>query len=120
MIGQRWQPLRALWASDLYRHYLGARGGHAGLRARVVHVPARLMHKHVRYQDSIAISWDTQIGPGCFIGHFGGVMVNRSARIASNLNISHGVKIGPGCVADGVECATEGASNEHGAAREAS
>jgi serine O-acetyltransferase len=109
-----------LWRSDLYRHLQGGTGWRAGLRAyrlvpgfrfmfwlrlaaatagqggawRLVHVAARLMHKHYRFKFGISIPWQTRIGPGFYIGHFGGIVVNEAARIGRNVNISHGVTIG--------------------------
>ena len=34
------------------------------------------------------------IGPGLYIGHFGGIIVSSAAVIGENCNISHGVTIG--------------------------
>ena len=42
----------------------------------------------------ISIPHDTPIGPGLFIGHFGGIAVNNEARIGRNCDLSHGVTIG--------------------------
>ncbi len=112
--------LRSLWHADLYRHLGGAHGFKAGLRAyrlvpgfrfmfwlrlaamtgsssglwRVPHVLARLMHKRLRVKFGISIPYNTEIGPGFYIGHFGGIVVNEAARIGRNCNISHGVTIG--------------------------
>ncbi len=116
-----WQhTLRMLWRADLYRHLQGASGWRAGLRAYrmvpgfrflfwlrlaamtrgagalwpLVHVLARYMHKHYRFKFGISIPYDTQIGPGFYIGHFGGIVVSRDARIGRNCNISQNVTIG--------------------------
>ncbi len=112
--------LRMLWRSDLYRHLGGQLGWRAALRAyrlvpgfrfmfwlrlaamtrssrgwwRIAHLAARLMHKHLRVKFGLSIPYDTEIGPGFYIGHFGGIVVNRAARIGRNCNISHGVTIG--------------------------
>jgi serine O-acetyltransferase len=42
----------------------------------------------------ISIPFNTQIGHGLFIGHFGGIVVNENAIIGRNCNLSHGVTIG--------------------------
>lgn len=116
----RWASLRFLWASDLYRHLGGASGFKAGLRAyrlvpgfrfmfwlrlaaathgagglnKLLHMVARLMHKHYKFKFGLSIPWQTEIGPGFYIGHHGGIVVNEAARIGRNCNISHGVTIG--------------------------
>ncbi len=112
--------LGMLWRSDLYRHLGGRQGLRAGLRAyrlvpgfrfmfwlrlaamtrtsgglwRVAHAVARLMHRRLRFKFGISIPYTTQIGPGFYIGHFGGIVINEAVRIGRNCNISHGVTIG--------------------------
>ena len=114
------QALRSLWRCDLYRHLQGQGGWRAGLRAyrlvpgfrfmfwlrlaamtrgsgglwTLAHVAARLMHRRLRYKFGISIPYNTEIGPGFYIGHCGGIVVNEAARIGRNCNISHGVTIG--------------------------
>ena len=46
------------------------------------------------YRFGIAISPDAEIGPGLYIGHFGGIVVNEAVRIGRNCNLSHDVTIG--------------------------
>jgi len=120
MNAQQRAHLRSLWHADLYRHLGGRSGFKAGLRAyrlvpgfrfmfwlrlafatagarglwRPVHLLARLMHKHLRFKFGISIPYNTSIGPGFYIGHFGGIVVNEAARIGRNCNISQGVTIG--------------------------
>ena len=48
----------------------------------------------IRY--GIVIPWTTNIGPGFYIGHFGGIVINSNVVIGSNVNISHGITIGQG------------------------
>jgi len=117
--GQR-RALRMLWRADLYRHLGGQGGLKAGLRAyrlvpgfrfmfwlrlaamtrasgglwKLAHVGARLMHRRLRFRFGIAIPYATRIGPGFYIGHCGGIVVNEAARIGRNCNISQGVTIG--------------------------
>lgn len=42
----------------------------------------------------INLPYATDIGPGLFIGHAGGIVVNSACRIGRNCNISHNVTIG--------------------------
>jgi serine O-acetyltransferase len=42
----------------------------------------------------IVIPAGTSIGPGFYIGHFGGIVVNETAVIGANCNIAQGVSIG--------------------------
>ena len=55
---------------------------------------ARLVLRHYKYKLGISIPINTRIGPGFYIGHFGGIIVNGQTRIGRNCNLSHGVTIG--------------------------
>lgn len=55
---------------------------------------ARLMLNHYEYKYGISIPYETSIGSGFYIGHFGGIVVNGFSRIGCNCNISHGVTLG--------------------------
>lgn len=66
---------------------------HALLR-HVLHPFARAMLRRLTYKLGISIPPDTSIGSGFYIGHFGGIVVNRKAIIGKNCNISHGVTLG--------------------------
>jgi serine O-acetyltransferase len=57
---------------------------------------AWLILQHYEYKYGISISYQTQIGSGLYIGHFGGIVVNQFTRIGKNCNISHQVTIGKG------------------------
>lgn len=120
MNGAQRRALASLWRADLYRHFNGQRGLAAGLRAyrmvpgfrfmfwlrlaamtrasslpwRPAHLLARLMHRRLRFRLGISIPYTTRIGPGFYIGHFGGIVVSAGAVIGRNCNISHGVTIG--------------------------
>jgi serine O-acetyltransferase len=47
-----------------------------------------------RFRYGFDISPQTKIGPGFYIGHFGGVVVSPFSIIGANVNIAHGVTIG--------------------------
>lgn len=52
-----------------------------------------ILHKYsLKY--GILIPYNTCIGPGLYIGHYGGIVINDKVIIGSNCNINHGVTIG--------------------------
>ena len=55
---------------------------------------AWLILRHFEYKYGISIPYQTQIGSGFYIGHFGGIVVNRNAVIGRNCNFSHQVTLG--------------------------
>jgi len=55
---------------------------------------AWLILMHYEYKYGISISYQTHIGSGLYIGHFGGIVVNQNAIIGKNCNISHQVTLG--------------------------
>jgi serine O-acetyltransferase len=54
----------------------------------------RLLYHHYRFKYGFDISPATSIGPGLFIGHFGGVVISPNAVLGANINIAQGVTIG--------------------------
>jgi serine O-acetyltransferase len=54
----------------------------------------RMHFHHYRFRYGFDISPTTQIGPGLYIGHFGGVVISPYAVIGANVNIAQGVTIG--------------------------
>jgi serine O-acetyltransferase len=50
--------------------------------------------KRYKYAYGFDIPAECDIGPGLYICHFGGVIVNPAARLGANININHGVTIG--------------------------
>lgn len=55
---------------------------------------ARLILHNLTYKLGISIPYNTKIGSGFYIGHFGGIVVNERSIIGKNCNISHGVTLG--------------------------
>lgn len=55
---------------------------------------ARFVMKQFGYRYNVAIPPRTDIGPGLFIGHVGGIVVNGRTKIGKNCNLSQGVTIG--------------------------
>jgi serine O-acetyltransferase len=66
---------------------------HPLCRHTIYHV-ARVMLTHYTYKFGISIPFETSIGSGFYIGHFGGIVVNENSVIGKNCNISHGVTLG--------------------------
>lgn len=54
----------------------------------------RVLYHHYRFRYGLNISPTTRIGPGLYIGHFGGVVISPYAVLGSNINIAQGVTIG--------------------------
>lgn len=54
----------------------------------------RLWFNHYRFRYGMDISPMTKIGPGLYIGHFGGIVISPNAVLGSNVNIAQGVTIG--------------------------
>lgn len=61
---------------------------------RPAFVLSRLVLRRHQYRYGIDIPYNTRIGPGLYIGHGFGVVINHEAVIGSNCNLSHGVTIG--------------------------
>ena len=55
---------------------------------------ARVILNHYQYKYGISISYQTEIGKGLYIGHFGGIVINPQSVIGKNCNLSHEVTIG--------------------------
>ncbi len=60
----------------------------------IFYVFSRLRLHRLQLKYGISIPYNTQIGPGLYIGHNGGIVVNNHAIIGKNCNINHGVTIG--------------------------
>lgn len=54
----------------------------------------RLALRHYSFKYGYQIPWQTEIGPGLYIGHHGTIIVNPSSKIGKNCNISSGVLLG--------------------------
>lgn len=63
-------------------------------RGRAARTAALLVFKRFERRWGISIPFDTPIGEGFYIGHFGGIFVSPAARIGRNCNISQGVTLG--------------------------
>lgn len=54
----------------------------------------RTLLQHYRFRYGFDISPTTAIGPGLYVGHFGGVVISPYAVLGANVNIAQGVTIG--------------------------
>lgn len=50
--------------------------------------------RHYQFKYGISIHYTSNIGPGLYIGHFGGIIVNPNVRIGSNVNLSPNILLG--------------------------
>ena len=60
----------------------------------VPYILHRILLNRYRFKFGFDISPQTVIGPGLYIGHFGGVVISPHAILGANVNIAHGVTIG--------------------------
>lgn len=71
---------------------------HFGRKKRGPAIFAYAWHRfwlnHYRFRYGFDISPTTAIGPGLYIGHFGGVVISPYAVLGRNINIAQGVTIG--------------------------
>lgn len=59
-----------------------------------LYIMCRILLNHYQFKYGISIPYNTEIGPGFYIGHFGGIIVNSETKIGRNCNINHEVTIG--------------------------
>lgn len=67
---------------------------HYRRRNRLLFYVFYLWLRRVKFKYGIDISYRTAIGPGFYIGHFGGIVVHGDTIIGANCNLSQGVTIG--------------------------
>lgn len=61
---------------------------------KVFYLVPWLVLSRLKYKFGLDIPAETLIGPGFYIGHFGGVVISAKSKIGKNCNISQGVTIG--------------------------
>lgn len=54
----------------------------------------QLLHHRVKNHYGISIPYGTRIGPGFYVGHFGGIFLNAGSVIGRDCNLSQGVTLG--------------------------
>lgn len=60
----------------------------------ILYPVSKFILKHYEYKFGVSIPYDTKIGAGFYIGHFGTIVVNNFSKIGINCNISQGVTLG--------------------------
>jgi serine O-acetyltransferase len=88
---------QGFWASAVFRlsHWALSSCRIPGLRT-MVKAGCILFQKFIEIVTGICIPARCAIGPGLYIGHFGGIFVDSDARLGENCNIAQGVTIGKG------------------------
>jgi len=88
---------QGFWASTVFRvsHWALTRWRFPGLRT-VVKAGCIIAQKFIEIITGICIPGRCDIGPGLYVGHFGGIFVDAQARIGANCNLAQGVTIGEG------------------------
>lgn len=71
-------------------HYLKQRG----VIWRPVYYLCRLMLHRCSIKYGISIPYNTRVGLGIYIGHYGGIVINNETIIGRDCNINHGVTLG--------------------------
>jgi serine O-acetyltransferase len=86
---------QGLWALFVYRvnNYVYRSGLPRALKVIFLLVGV-IFQKLIEIITGISLPYKAEIGPGLYIGHFGGIIINGKARIGANCNISQGVTIG--------------------------
>jgi serine O-acetyltransferase len=90
-----------LWAIAVYRfgQYLYFEAP-SSVRT-LLRIPYEIAHKVLELIVDIHLWPDTQIGPGLYIAHYGGIWINPRATLGSNCILAHGVTIGAPMAAGG-------------------
>jgi serine O-acetyltransferase len=65
--------------------------------AQIGYVLSRWMLWRCGLRFGIDIPYNTQVGPGLYIGHYGGIVVSHEAVIGADCNINHQVTVGVKC-----------------------
>lgn len=90
--------LRSMLFRSGPHHYIFWMRSCAALSTKPLLLPifilARLALRRAQYRYAIDIPFRTTIGPGLYIGHGFGIVVNSEAVIGSNCNLSQGVTMG--------------------------
>src|SRR5262249_29653438 len=88
---------QGFWATAVFRlcHWLMTRGRLGGLRV-LAKIPCLVLQKFVEVITGICIPAECNIGPGLYVGHFGGIFIDARSLLGENCNVAQGVTIGEG------------------------
>jgi serine O-acetyltransferase len=86
---------QGLWALCVYRiNNKIYRSKLPGILKRILLFFGLFWQKYIEIVAGISLPYSATIGPYCYIGHFGGVIINANAVLGADCNISQGVTIG--------------------------
>jgi serine O-acetyltransferase len=88
---------QGFWATAVFRvsHWMIARVRVRGVRP-LVRIPCLLLEKFIEVLTGISIPAQCNIGPGLYVGHFGGIFIDSRSVLGKNCNVAQGVTIGEG------------------------
>jgi len=88
---------QGFWATAVFRlcHGMIAHARWRGVRV-LVKIPCLLLEKFIEVVTGISIPAQCNIGPGLYVGHFGGIFIDARALLGENCNVAQGVTIGEG------------------------
>jgi serine O-acetyltransferase len=88
---------QGFWATAVFRlcHWLITRIRLRGVRV-LVKIPCLLLEKFIEVLTGISIPAQCNIGPGLYVGHFGGIFIDARSFLGENCNVAQGVTIGEG------------------------
>lgn len=95
----RWRVVLAVLARDMgawavleyrFRHWAAAQRWRRHLLRPLTFVT----HLAIKVLGGISVATRAEIGPGLYIGHFGGIIIGPEVRAGENLNLSQNVTIG--------------------------
>lgn len=88
---------QGFWASSVYRvsHWALTHQQLAFLRG-MVQAGCVVLQKVIELVAGISIPATSNIGPGIYIGHFGGIFIDAECQVGRNCNLSQGVTLGQG------------------------
>lgn len=82
------------WFTPGFRYTFFMRICQYTIKIKCIHWIFRLILRHYQFKYGISIHHTSNIGPGLYIGHFGGIIVNPNVRIGSNVNLSPNILLG--------------------------
>lgn len=86
--------LKIFFKEPGYRYVFFYRATRAWRNIPVLNVIAKLLLRRCSHRFCIQIPYDTNIGEGLYIGHFGTMVINKGATIGKNCNLAPGIAIG--------------------------
>jgi serine O-acetyltransferase len=82
------------WAIIVYRYGAWCREIKFSLIGPLLRLSYFFLNKFIEISTGISISSDAKIGKGLYVGHFGGIFINKSVEMGENCNIGQGVTVG--------------------------